>query len=209
MTWLCTSCNQRLGSFPQSCIKCNKPHPRGLTCFECRDATLLTGTISAGPYHALPLQRGIQWLKFKGIRQVAPVLAELLLPELLKIAPLTQLQTQASLVPIPLHPRRQRERGFNQSQEIAAHVSALAGIPVTPLLVRRQATWTQSHLPHELRADNMATAFAINASTAPVRPLLLILDDVTTTGSTLSAAANVLATHYPTARLWGVTIARG
>jgi ComF family protein len=166
------------------------------------------GLISVGPYTSALLQRGISWLKFKGITATAKPLAELLLPRLLVIAPLEQLQEQAVLVPIPLHKRRQRERGFNQSAEIAFHLSNLTGIATASLLDRPKATWTQSHLPKELRQQNVTGIFTYVETADPTKPLAIIIDDVTTSGSTLTAAALVLKqANFPL--IWGATIARG
>ncbi|MEX2054741.1 MAG: hypothetical protein WD972_01030 [Candidatus Andersenbacteria bacterium] len=189
-------------------MACNHTHARGLTCSKCRDATPLMGLICVGSYTSPLLQRGINWLKFKGITATAKPLAELLLPRLSVIAPLEQLQEQAVLVPIPLHQRRLRERGFNQSAELAHHLSNLTGIETASLLNRPKATWTQSHLPKELRSQNVAGIFAYSGAARPSKPLAIILDDVTTSGSTLTAAAYVLKkAGFPL--LWGATIARG
>ena len=207
-TWLCRRCQDRIDTYPLSCVSCSKPHPRGLTCENCRAATPLHGVISVGSYRNVLLQRGIGWLKYKGVQDVAPILSALLLPRLLAIAPWEELQRLAVLVPIPLHRRKQRERGFNQSQAIAAAINQATNIPVAPLLVRDRSTWTQSKLPSELRHDNVSTAFSLAASPTPERTMAIIIDDVTTTGSTLSAAAGVLhRANIPI--LWGATIARG
>jgi len=112
------------------------------------------------------------------------------------------------LVPLPLHSRRQRERGFNQSEKIALAISDATSIPVVPLLTRPRATWTQSHLPHDLRQHNVQTAFAINGSVPRDRTIAIIIDDVATTGATLSAAALPLK-KAGVPIIWGAVIARG
>lgn len=186
---------------------CARPQARGLTCARCRSHTPLTGVISAGSYRSAVLQRGIHWLKFKRLREVAPHLAYFLLPRLAAIGPLSQLQATAAFVPIPLHPRREKERGFNQAHALAAALSHFTRIPLLPAITRTRATYWQSHLPQELRAQNVAEAFAVQDGPLHFQTLLLV-DDVTTSGATLSAAAAALAssTH---AHIWGVTIARG
>lgn len=209
MTWLCIACRQRLPARrgALSCIQCGRSHPRGLTCTACRAYTPLIGVVSAGPYRSLLLQRGIHWLKFKRISTVAPHLASLLSPRLAAIAPVAELSASAALVPIPLHPRRQRERGFNQATLLAQALSRATTIPVREALSRQRATYWQSHLPQELRAANVADAFAVREDVRPYTTLLLV-DDVTTSGATLSAAARLLALHTR-ASIWGVTLARG
>lgn len=206
--WLCAVCLRQLGTYPLSCIVCEKPHPRGFTCPACQSRTPLSGVVSVDSYRSPALQRGIGWLKFKGVRPLASVLAQLLMPRLLAIAPWEQLQTHACLVPIPLHQQRMRERGFNQSFEIARHLSYLTGIVLHQPLVRQQATWTQSHLPKELRASNVAAAFALRETQPLDCKIFILVDDVTTSGSTLGAAATALRLQ-PDAAIWGTTIARG
>lgn len=207
-TWLCHRCQARLGAFPLSCIVCEKPQARGLTCAGCRAATPLEGVVSVGSYRTLALQRGIGWLKYQSIKALVPVLASLLLPRLLSIAPWEELQKKAVLVPIPLHRSRQRERGFNQSHEIARAMADSLGLPALSALSRQRATWTQSKLPKELRENNVQNAFALAAPLPPEQSLVILIDDVTTSGSTLAAAAHALrAAGDPV--IWGATIARG
>lgn len=207
-TWLCPACRARVGTYPLSCIVCTKAHPRGLTCETCRSSTPLAGVISVGGYRNLLLQRGVGWLKYKGVHAVAPLLASLLLPRLLVIAPWQELHERAVFIPIPLHPKKQRERGFNQSTEIARALSKNTGIPTLTMLGRHRSTWTQSKLPKELRHENMQHAFAVTERLPVGRSMAILIDDVTTTGSTLTAAAHTL--HQADVPLmWGATIARG
>lgn len=166
----------------------------------------LAGVISAGGYGSDCLRRGVHWLKFRGVTAVAKPLSALLADVLPLIAPLPALAKQAVLVPIPLHSRRLRQRGFNQSLEIAEALSQQTGIPVAHGLVKAKVTWAQTDLPHDMRQENVAEAFALK-ETLPNKRYILLVDDVTTTGSTLMAAAHVLKTA--TNQIWGVTVARG
>lgn len=101
--------------------------------------------------------------------------------------------TDAQLVSIPLHPDKQRERGFNQSDRIAATLASVANCRVNKLLVRTQFTQTQTRLDRAARHQNVKNAFALapNATVIPTQQYILI-DDVFTTGSTLNACAAVL-----------------
>ena len=215
-TWLCLECWEEVAkAYPSTlpCVGCGEHDTsQGLTCQSCRRNTALKGVVSAGSYHLPHLQRGIRWLKFKGIRAVAPSLAQLLLPRLLLIGTLEELSKKAVLIPLPLHPRRQRERGFNQSALIADSISEATHIPVADILVRHKSTWAQSSLPPELRAANIQNSFALApdyASHFPTdRRLAILVDDVTTSGSTLRAAAEALS-PLKFQQTWGLTIARG
>lgn len=207
-TWLCEQCWERIPSAELCCVSCGRRNVRGLTCRGCHKNTILDGVISAGPYSTPLFRRGVEWLKFKGIQRIAPTLARLLISPLTVIAPLRELTHTAVFIPIPLHNRRLRERGFNQSLELAHALSSYTAIPVHEALVRTRATWAQAKLPPELRRENIRGAFAIAQQLPENIKHCLLIDDVTTTGSTLSAAAALLkAVGVP--EVWGVTVARG
>jgi ComF family protein len=96
------------------------------------------------------------------------------------------------IVPVPLHPARQRERGFNQASLLAQLLSAHTSIPCRPLLKRIRYTTTQTALDRSERMENLHNAFRLRKN-VDVRGLqVLLIDDVLTTGSTLSECARVL-----------------
>ena len=96
------------------------------------------------------------------------------------------------IVPVPLHPTRQRERGFNQASLLAELLTAQISIPCKPVLKRIRYTTTQTALDRAERMENLHNAFRLRKN-ADVRGLhVLLIDDVLTTGSTLSECARVL-----------------
>ena len=96
------------------------------------------------------------------------------------------------IIPVPLHPTRQRERGFNQASLLAQLLSAELPVPCKPLLKRIRYTTTQTALDRAERMENLHNAFRLRKK-ADVRGLdVLLIDDVLTTGSTLSECARVL-----------------
>jgi ComF family protein len=99
------------------------------------------------------------------------------------------------LVPVPLHPRKERERGYNQSRLLAEALAAEAGgaTGVEELLQREVDTVTQTAFDRSSRKENLKNAFAL-AEGAALNPdqHYLLVDDVFTTGSTLNACARVL-----------------
>ena len=101
----------------------------------------------------------------------------------------------AVLVPVPLHPRKKREREYNQSRLLAECAVQAAGgqAEVQELLVRVTDTPTQTHFDRETRRDNLKNAFAL-ARGATLNPghRYVLVDDVFTTGSTLNSCAAVL-----------------
>src|SRR5215475_7649849 len=96
------------------------------------------------------------------------------------------------MVPVPLHPARQRERSFNQASLLAEILSAQTSIACRPMLKRIRYTTTQTALDRSERIENLHNAFRLRKNT-DVRGLrVLLIDDVLTTGSTLSECARVL-----------------
>jgi competence protein ComFC len=96
------------------------------------------------------------------------------------------------IIPVPLHPTRQRERGFNQASLLAELLSAQVSIPSKPALERIRYTTTQTALDRTERMENLHNAFRLRKN-MDVRGLrVLLIDDVLTTGSTLSECARIL-----------------
>lgn len=92
------------------------------------------------------------------------------------------------LVPVPLHFTRHYARGFNQAAELAKHV----GLPVLHALRRRRATVTQTDLPEAQRHTNVRDAFAVKPWKRVHGLVVVVVDDVSTTGATIDACARVL-----------------
>lgn len=97
-----------------------------------------------------------------------------------------------AVVPVPLHWRRQWERGFNQSELLARHVASSQGIPVIKALKRARATEVQAGLASAGRRRNMAGAFRARPRADLTGKHLLLIDDVMTTGATAGACAVTL-----------------
>ena len=111
-----------------------------------------------------------------------------------------------AVTPIPLHGSRRRRRGFNQSELIARRVSSRLGLPLRAELLRRaRATAPQTTLGAERRASNVADAFASAAAELPAG--VLLVDDVSTTGATLAAAARALL-DAGAERVYALAVAR-
>ncbi len=96
------------------------------------------------------------------------------------------------LVPVPLHPARQRERGFNQAAALAEWVSAKRGIPCQKMLERVRYTRTQTAFDRSERMENLHDAFRLRKKMNVRELRVLLIDDVLTTGATLSECARVL-----------------
>ena len=136
---------------------------------------------SIGPYEGA-LREIIQALKYERRRSVAKPLAHLM-----RSAGAQVLEEADVVVPVPLHLFRLYSRGFNQALELARHLD----LPVLDALRRTRATVTQTDLPEARRHDNVRGAFAVRR-TIPRHAIVVIVDDVSTTGATLDACAAAL-----------------
>jgi ComF family protein len=203
-------------TFPPLCMACGaslQNHHQRLCahCGELLDAARIApGALRAlrasrGPHGALdhllvlyyfdrdsPLQRLIHTLKYRGGRSVGRELGvelgKLLRADLRGPSP-------AALVPVPLHPARFRERGYNQARLVADGIRSIIPIPIRDeLLVRRRFTPSQTGQSADARRGNVAGAFALRpGAELMVRDkTLLLVDDVVTTGATFAACAEEL-----------------
>jgi len=126
-------------------------------------------------------------LKYAGRRRAAGRLAEALLEE---PAVRALVSTSDVLVPVPLHPRRLRERGFNQSALLAREIARRAGKAACPdALARRLDTVPQAGLSAAARRRNVRDAFAVRRRAAVAGRTVVLVDDVLTTGATALACA--------------------
>lgn len=185
--------------YPPRCVVCREPGPERF-CSVCRSAVLpagpplgprsqLAGRACVGIYEG-PLREAVLRLKYHDRRSLALDLG-LLMADILE-ARSGEWRPDA-LVPVPIHPRRRRERGYNQAELLAAAVGERCGLPVREALERVRDTPPQVGLGGQQRRENVRDAFRPRAGAAPGRRPVLI-DDVQTTGATLEEAARTLRT---------------
>ena len=204
MTWRALA-NQLLSSvFEPPCAACRQPlrHPLdGAVCEDCWSSLRLAPRINERypPDHAIAwscavdhyegrMKEIIHALKYERRRSISPYLAALM-----RECGTALLQDATIVVPVPLHPRREYERGFNQADDLARHL----GPPVIKLLTRVRHTPSQIDLPKDERQQNVKGAFALAPDARRLLPeacIAVLVDDVSTTGSTLDACARVLKT---------------
>ena len=140
-------------------------------------------------------------LKYRGIRALAPDMGELMARHLESVRLAADL-----IVPVPLHRRRERERGYNQAALLARELSRRTGLPVAPALCRTRDTPSQvATVGTEKRRANIEGAFECVADMRGRR--VLLMDDVVTTGSTMGACAAPLKAAGAS-KVWGLAFAR-
>ncbi len=144
---------------------------------------------SAAPYEGV-LRESLHRLKYEGKKGLAmplgSLMADFFRDHLIKVP-------FDGLIPVPLFPARERERGFNQSFLLAKILSKRYSLPIgSGDLIRTRATHPQVSLPRERRIQNVKNAFRVKHPSRLSGKHLLLVDDVVTTGATLSACAKVL-----------------
>lgn len=184
---LCTPCRADLPSLGTVCLRCARPLPTSGTCGSCqKQMPPQDWTFSAFRY-APPLDHLILQLKFHRKLHLAPLLGELTAEQLKqRTHPLPE-----CIIPVPLHPTRLRERGFNQALELAQPIATRLKIPINfQLASRSRNTTAQSGLPQQARKHNMRGAFTLQGPLTARH--VAIMDDVLTTGHTAGELAKTL-----------------
>jgi ComF family protein len=189
---LCGGCHTELPHNKHCCVVCALPLPaegHGQVCGRCTRKRPLFDQCLAAFHYSDPADELVLDLKFRQRLVCARLLGELLGDYLLihrAAAPLPRI-----LIPVPLHPRRLRERGFNQAIELARPIAKRLGIPLAHSLCRRdRLTPLQTGLSALARRRNLRGAFSVSGSIQT--PHVALIDDVVTTGSTANELARLL-----------------
>ena len=201
-SYLCADCESGLPPLQRPyCILCASPRVPQI-CESCRRVAPAFDSVRA-PYEFLGSARQIVHdLKYRNVRIAVPCIARLL-AKYLERNP----YPVDAYCPVPLHPRRERSRGFNQSELIANQLSQLTGVPVENTALRRtRNTPPQVSMDSaDDRQSNITDAFECPTDVQGRRYMLI--DDVITTGSTMSACADALK-DAGAANVWGIAFAR-
>lgn len=159
---------------------------------RCKDCAAGKGPQGLNKVIALGYYEG-QWkefihkVKYKGQPYLLIALAEFLLSYAIQNLP-----PPDAVVPVPMHPNKLAERGFNQAEVLASLLSRKLGIPFQDYLVRIKDTVPQTRLGRKGRIQNLQGAFAVREGTAITEEIIWLVDDVTTTGASLGECANIL-----------------
>jgi ComF family protein len=211
--WLCANCLSDVQVIrPPVCRRCglpaDLPHTSGgepYFCGPCQEKPPQLDGLIAYAFHSGPLREAIHHFKYEDLRSLAGPLGRLMSEGWESLAP--QEQAVDAIVPVPLHPARQRQRGYNQASLLAREVGAHLQIPVIDnVLIRTKATTPQVGLGIQERRANVQDAFRCSVDDLSGKQVML-LDDVCTTGATLQSACAALQ-QAGTLSVWAYTLAR-
>jgi competence protein ComFC len=201
---LCHSCRRALPQImPPLCPRCGQPQPSGMLCPGCVSwQAQIDGIRSPFRFDGV-IRQAIHQLKYRNLRALAMPLARLL-KDYLTTNPIPG----EVLVPVPLHQKRLRERGYNQSRLLAQELGKLTGLPVVDdCLIRQQHAMPQARTATvNERRSNVVNAFTCHDQRLQNKPVLLI-DDVATSGATVDACAAALKASGATS-VWALVLAR-
>ncbi|MFC2066806.1 double zinc ribbon domain-containing protein [Chloroflexota bacterium] len=202
--FICHSCRQSLPQItPPVCQTCGRPQSSEAPCPSCVSWHADIDAIRSPFRFDGVIREAIHQLKYRNLRALAASLAELLQDYLA-----TNPVPTDALVPVPLHRKRLRERGYNQSYLLARELGKRTNLPVVDdCLIRQQHTPPQARTAHvDERRTNVANAFVCRDHRLRDKQVLLI-DDVSTSGATLNACAAALKAAGATS-VWGLAMAR-
>lgn len=183
---LCRDCSAALPWNDSACLHCALPLQEPGTCGACLQRPPPLTETHATFVYGFPVDRLVPRFKFHKDLVAGRLLSELMAERL------RDLPRPAALVPVPLHPDRLRQRGYDQALELAKPLSQALGIALLPqALLRTRATAPQSELDASARQRNLRHAFEANGE-VQLPDHIALIDDVMTTGATLQAAAKRL-----------------
>jgi len=200
----CGSCLKSLPRIePPICPRCGRPQQEPTLCNSCFQWQADIDGIRSPFRFEGTIREAVHRLKYGNLRVIAMPLA-LLMNEYLGNCPLDG----ELLMPVPLHARRLRERGYNQSALLAAELGKLTGLPVDDTsLVRGKYVLPQARTGSVAeRRANVAGVFACRGNAVNGKRVIVI-DDVSTSGATLNACASALKAAGASA-VWGLTLAK-
>ncbi len=228
-SWICSDCLKDIKIIKTPfCPKCRKPTKMGEFCQVspdqakldkqcCGDKFVLDGIMICAKYEEGVLREAVHNFKFNFVFDIGELLGDLMLGKLNKINreqpwtfPIFDL-----IVPIPLHKKRLKYRGFNQSEILAKKIADKFNIKLEAKRLKRIIhTSPQAELDREQRLKNLKNVFEWGNYIGAGRDLplrgknILLVDDITTTGATLEECAKVLKKEGAD-KIWGIVLGKG
>ncbi len=210
--YICADCFAKI-SFdpPLICLVCNKAAILGVTHPLCKKRDTIDGSFASLVYKGVVKKLIYQFKYQPYLSDLSSTLSELFYEGVIQQEQFHRLVTFESIfVPIPLHPDKLRQRGYNHAELLGKALGRRVGIRVIAGLKRVKKTTVQSALNRDERAMNIREAFAVNEKHLPQLQgkQIFLIDDITTTGATMLEAAKVLK-KAGVEKVWGIALAHG
>lgn len=212
-SYICPTCIALCSFIDTSvCAGCQRPSIDGKTHPACRTQYSIDGIYSSVAYKGI-VKKLVYTFKYPPyLSSLNDCITELFYEGLIQNEYVyTLLAVPTVFVPIPIHANRLRSRGYNQAEFLANGLAKRMGIPVYDMLVRTKDTKTQVGLHKNERKENISRAFVLQEKYFQIArqcPQVFLIDDVATSGATLSESAGVLK-RSGVASVWGITFAHG
>ncbi|MEA3273019.1 MAG: ComF family protein [Patescibacteria group bacterium] len=210
--YLCPQCVQKIERYPNNnCPFCNVFSNAGKTCKQCQNNYTLDQLLVFTYYSNPLIKKVVHSFKYSSVYLLARDSAQLL-AQLIQENLLPEEFSKSLIVPVPMHPKKQKRRGFNQTQLLGESLSLITKIPLADnLLKKTKNTVPQMQVKNkDKRRANIEKAFSVNQKKLSAKNLskkIILIDDVTTTGATLSHCAETLK-QAGFQKVIGIVIAR-
>lgn len=212
-SYWCSAC-QSLGKYcyPEKCLQCQRIDSQYGICEDCQPLYAFDGLIIATDYEEEIISKLIRTCKYRFVKSITwelSLLLKIALIRFLESKPGNQLIDskffQATVIGVPLSVRRQKWRGFNQAELLAQYIAEYCNLEFRKDILIRSHASPQANLSSVERLTNLKNTFQVQGS---VPALVIVVDDVITTGATLNECAKVLK-QAGVQEVWGLVVAKG
>lgn len=204
--FVCGKCFKKIKQEELCCPVCNKVNFAGRFCKKHKKQARFDGLLFVGRFQGIN-KKLVHNFKYEGIKELSNLMAKVMAQVL---AQNFRAEEKLVLVPVPLFFAKRLSRGFNQSEILAQKIGEILDLPVANLLLRIKATKSQTRFTKQKRLENIKKAFCLSGwgrKENLKNKTIVLVDDVYTTGATLSEAAKILKKKHPK-EIWALTFCK-